>query len=121
MRDALTIYIDFARLIVERDRRFYQLMMRGKMSKLQAIADRIKDTKRKLDDEADKLAVKLDGIDKNAPAAFDRGHRFLDAQQADVAAIEDTLRQLSNLPLDDSTGSPVDSPPFREPGAGTGA
>lgn len=70
------------------------------MSKLQAVADRIKDTKKRLDDEADKLALRLDKIEKDAPAAFDRGHKFLDAQQQDVAGIEATLRQLGNLPLD---------------------
>lgn len=82
------------------------LMRDGNMGKLSAIADRIKDTKTRLEAEADKLAAKMDGIDAEAPKAFARGHAFLDAQSAEVAEIEDTLRQLSNLPLD---GSPGDS------------
>jgi len=72
------------------------------MSKLSAVADRIKQTKKRLDDEADKLMNKLDGLDVKAPAAFDRGHAFLTQQHAEVDAIDDTLRQLSNLPLDGS-------------------
>lgn len=72
------------------------------MSKLAAVAERIKTTKAKLDVEADKLAARLDEIDAEAPKALLRSHAFLDAQTADVAAMEDTLRQLSNLPLDGS-------------------
>lgn len=70
------------------------------MSKLQAIADRIKDTKRKLDEQADKLARRLDSVDSLAPDAIGKAHSFLDAQEADVRSIEDTLNQLTNLPLD---------------------
>ena len=75
-----------------------------RMGKLQAVAERIKDTKAKLEAEADKLASRLDDLDKKAPAAFDRGHSFLDAQHADLTAMEAELRQLSNLPLDGSQG-----------------
>ena len=72
------------------------------MSKLQNLADRIRDTKKRLDDEADKLAARLDGLDKLAPDALGRAHTFIEQQQADVDSIEATLRQLSNLPLDQS-------------------
>jgi hypothetical protein len=75
------------------------------MTKLTAVAERIAATKDHLDKEADKLAARLDKIDAQAPAAFDRGHRFLDAQEADVGRIEDRLRQLSNLPLEGSPDS----------------
>lgn len=93
-------------------------LMKGRdMGKLSAMADRIRDTKARLEAEADKLGAKLgaklDGIDKAAPTAFARGHTFLDAQAAEVAEIEDTLRQLSNLPLDAPAGSaasPIVSP-----------
>ena len=75
------------------------------MSKLAAVAERIAATKARLDVEADKLAARLDGIDVAAPKAFERGHAFLDAQAADVDAIEATLTQLTNLPLAGSDGS----------------
>jgi hypothetical protein len=42
--------------------------------------------------------------------AFSRGHAFIAAQHAEVAEIETTLRQLSNLPLDGSEGLPGASP-----------
>lgn len=92
-------------------RSVYRLIHKGaEMGKLSAIADRIKDTKARLEAEADKLGAKLDVIDKEAPKAFARGHAFIDAQAAEVAEIEDTLRQLSNLPLDESTSSPAALP-----------
>jgi len=69
-------------------------------SKLQFIAERIAKTKAKLDAEADKLSDRLDAIDKEAPAIFERSNDFLDEQKKDVAVIEATLRQLSNLPFD---------------------
>lgn len=80
------------------------------VGKLSAIAERIRDTKKRLDDEADKLATRLDDIDHAAPKAFDRGHRFLDSQESEVNEIEETLRQLSNLPLDELPASPGASP-----------
>lgn len=69
------------------------------MGKLSAFADRMKDTKARLEVEVDRLNVKLDGIDQAAPKAFDQSHRFLDAQAGEIQEIEDTLRQLSNLPF----------------------
>lgn len=85
------------------------------MGKLSAIADRIRDTKARLDAEADKLAARMDDIDKAAPVAFSRGHAFLSDQQAQVDEIEGTLRQLSNLPLDVPATLPVDSGPTPGP------
>ncbi len=69
--------------------------------KLSSVADRIRATKERLDKEADALAARLDEIDARAPGAFDRAHAFLDQQKTEVDSIEATLRQLSNIPLDD--------------------
>jgi acetoin utilization deacetylase AcuC-like enzyme len=77
--------------------------------KLSAVADRIRATKERLDKEADALASRLDEIDTVAPKAFDRAHVFLDHQKAEVGTIEDTLRQLSNLPLDSSSSGSDDA------------
>lgn len=71
------------------------------MSKLAALADRLKQTKKTLDDRADELGARLDEMDKIAPSTFDHAHSFLDAQEADVQSLEDGLRQLSNLPFGD--------------------
>lgn len=80
------------------------------MGKLSAIADRIRDTKTRLDMEADKLATRLDDIDQAAPVAFSRGHAFLTAQAAEVDEIESILRELSNLGPNEPAPSPRDSP-----------
>lgn len=68
-----------------------------KMGKLSAVAQRISDTRRKLDDEADRLANRLDGLDKKAPEAFAVAHSVVDSQHADLDGMEAELRQLSNL------------------------
>ena len=82
------------------------------MSKLTELADRIKSTKQMLEAEADKLHAELDGIDKDSPAAFARGMKFIANQKAEVAGISATLAQLTNLPLDGSESvSPPDVPP----------
>lgn len=106
--DWLTEYINFARVMVERDRRIQRELRMGKLSDL---ADRIKDTKARLEAEADNLASKLDDIDALAPKAFERGHAFIEAQQAEVDEIDAVLRQLSNLPLERSAGLTKDSAP----------
>ena len=74
--------------------------MSGKMGKLQAVAQRIRQTKLGLELEADRLAAKLDELDKKAPAAFERGHSIISQHNADVDAMDAELRQLSNLPLE---------------------
>lgn len=70
------------------------------MSKLTSVADRIRDTKKRLEDKADALNRQLDGTDKLEVEAFARASQFLDMQAAEVDEIDKTIRQLSNLPLD---------------------
>lgn len=94
--EALELYINFARLLVERDRRIQREI---KMATLASIADRLTQTNKTLDDEADGLATKLNELDKIAPDAIANAHAFIDAKKAEVLAIEATLKQLSNLPL----------------------
>lgn len=74
---------------------------RQQMGKLQEVAARIAATQKKLNDEADKLALELDGLDKKAPEAFDRGHRIVAQHNADIDAMKTELAQLSNLPIAD--------------------
>ena len=75
------------------------------MGKLQEVALRIKQTKAHLESEADKLLTRLDGIDKKAPSAFDRGNAILDQHNTDLDAMDSELRQLSNIPLGESSTS----------------
>jgi len=75
------------------------------MSKLHALADRIKATKKSLEARADEVNARLDEMDKVAPEVFDRAGTFIASQEADVQALDDGLRQLSNLPLDEQDNS----------------
>ena len=63
------------------------------MSKLAQVAERIAQTRRWLDQEADRLADRLDQIEKRAPAAFQNAHRILDEQQRDLDATEQMVQQ----------------------------
>lgn len=88
-----------------------QCMRQGvDVGKVSSLAERIRDMKAGLDKEADKIHSALDNIDKAAPIAFERSHRYIASQAAEVKEIEDTLRQLSNLPLDELPASPGASP-----------
>ena len=66
------------------------------MSKLQALAERIASTHKKLNDDADKLMARLDKVDTTASVTIDQANAHLDRHEADVSGIENTLRQLSN-------------------------
>lgn len=68
------------------------------MGKLHLVAQRIGDTRKRLDAEADKLAAKLDSLDAKAPEAFSRADAIIASQNADIDNMESELRQLSNLP-----------------------
>ena len=63
------------------------------MSKLAQVAERIAQTRRWLDQEADRLAARLDQIEKKAPAAFQNAHRILDEQQRGLDATELMVQQ----------------------------
>jgi hypothetical protein len=70
------------------------------MSKLASVTERIRETKQMLDEEGDKLMVRLDQVQAAAPATLARAHTVIDQQVADVGALEAELRQLSNAPLE---------------------
>jgi hypothetical protein len=63
------------------------------MSKLAQVAERIAQTRRWIEQEADRLAARLDQIEKRAPAAFQNAHRILDEQQRDLDATEQMVQQ----------------------------
>jgi hypothetical protein len=63
------------------------------MSKLAQVAERIAQTRRWLEQEADRLAARLDQIEKRAPAALQNAHRILDEQQRDLDATEQMVQQ----------------------------
>lgn len=63
------------------------------MSKLAAVAERLAQTRRWLDQEADRLAARLDQLEKRAPAAIQTAHRILDEQLRDLDATEQMVQQ----------------------------
>ena len=64
--------------------------------KLHGIAQRIAATKKSLDDQADKLAQRLDDLDKKAPEAFTKASALIEQHNTDIDAMEGELRQLTN-------------------------
>ena len=112
--DALKTYINFARLMVQRDRRIYRETM---MSKLQHVASRAPDVIAALEARAEKLDARLTRLDQKGHATFDKWDIHLDQADKAMAEAENAINQLSNAgpPLDDSPT------PFQPPGAGNGA
>jgi hypothetical protein len=72
-------------------------------SRLGEIADRIARKRSAHDAKAEEWAKRLDAIDKAEPGAFAAGDAAVAEREADMKEFEDTIRQLSNLPL---AGSP---------------
>ena len=75
------------------------------MSKLAAVAERLAQTRRWLDQEADRLAARLDQLEKRAPAAIQTAHRLLDEQQRDLDATELMVQQWLSATAEASGGS----------------
>ena len=112
--EAVSIYINFARLLVQRDRRIYRETM---MSKLENVASRAPQILADLEARAEQLDKRLSGLDEKGRSTFARWDSHLDKQDQAVAAAEDAINRLSNSPLPDSPPEP----PFPQPGAGDGA
>ena len=85
------------------------------MSKLAAVAERLAQTRRWLDQEADRIAARLDQLEKRAPAAIQNAHRILDEQQRDLDATEQMVQQWLSATADLSAASK----PRAAPHAGT--
>ncbi len=67
------------------------------MGKLQEAAARIKAKKLELEGEADKILARLSEIDNKQPEVFDRANKIVSQHHADLDAMDNELRQLSNL------------------------
>ncbi len=93
--DPLSYYIDFARLMVERDIRLYrgQSMARVGFRGLSNYRDR---KMVELDARADKLADRLDGVVKDGLIAIDKHDVILDGHEAEIRDLERAAKDLSN-------------------------
>jgi hypothetical protein len=76
-----------------------------RVSKLGAIADRIKSKKDAHDAKADEWAARLDALDKREPDAFAIGDAVIEERESDLSDMESTMRTLGNLPNVVSSGS----------------
>lgn len=74
------------------------MVREGRVSKLAAVADRIKDKKVAHDKKADEWAARLDALDAREPDAFEKGDAVVNERETDLAEMEATMRTLSNLP-----------------------
>jgi len=83
-------------------RRLDRLLREEPMGKLAALAERIAQTKKRLEAEADELHSELDVVRPEAPRAFDHGRAFIASSAPRSSSIKDTLTQLSKPPLDGS-------------------
>ena len=67
-----------------------------RMGKLQETAERIAKLKANHIARSDQLAAKIDAVEEKTPGAFAKAHAIVDAQDADVDAMDSELSQLSN-------------------------
>lgn len=76
----------------------HQMIREGRVSKLAAVADRIKTKKEAYDAKGDEWAVRLDALDKREPEAFAAGDAVVSERESDLAEMEATMKAISNLP-----------------------
>lgn len=94
--DLLTTYINFARLMVERDRKLFSAYRGTDMADFKGLADRFKTLHEADKKEADVLAARLDEYEAKRPEVVDKAHSFVKQKKLDMEALERDLAQLSN-------------------------
>lgn len=118
--DCLRIYIDFARLMVVRDRRILAMIRDAKMGKLDEFADNVPDTLKQLEDKFGGLQERANELLKRGDEVASKWGAHMDGRDKALTAAENAINRISNLPLPASPQQPKDSPkPFRE-GQSTG-
>jgi hypothetical protein len=88
------------------------------MGKLTAVLERITQTKQRLDEEADRLAVRLDRLERDAPVIIQQAHRILNDQLRELDATAQLIERWANaLDVADSLHGYRSPSPSREPAA----
>src|SRR5262245_25332012 len=88
------------------------------MGKLTAVLERIAQTKQRLDEEAERLAARLDRLERGAPVIIRQAHRLLDDQLRELDATAQLIEQwTSALDVADSLHGYRSPSPTREPAA----
>lgn len=90
------------------------------MSKLAEVAERLAETRRWLDQEASRLAARLDQLEKRAPIAIQTAHRLVDEQLRGLEETERMVQQWLNATADPSAAKGTPQPhPSASPVAAT--
>ena len=74
------------------------------MSKLAAVAERLAETRRWLDQEADRLAARLDQLERRAPTTIQNMHRLVDEQLRGLDETERMVQQWLSATSELSSG-----------------
>jgi len=80
------------------------------MSRLAEVAERLAETRRWLDQEASRLAARLDQLEKRAPKAIQTAHRLIDDQLRGLEETERMVQQWLNATAELSTGKATSQP-----------
>ena len=94
MRDSIATYINFARLLVERDRRIEQI----RMGKIDEFANGVTDTLADLETRFGGLGARAQKLKEKGETVADRWEQHFEAQAKSLAAAEDAINRLSNVP-----------------------
>lgn len=94
--DELTVYVNFARLMVERDRR----MELVRMGKIDEFANGVTDTLADLEQRFGGLGAKAQALKEKGETVAGRWEQHFEAQAKSLAAAEDAINRISNIPLE---------------------
>ena len=85
------------------------------MSKLAEVAERLAETRRWLDQEASRLAARLDQLEKRAPKAIQTAHRLLDEQLRGLEETERMVQQWLSATAEPGAGKGTPQAPHAAP------
>ncbi|MBX9775918.1 MAG: hypothetical protein K2Y71_16180 [Xanthobacteraceae bacterium] len=80
------------------------------MSKLAEVAERLAETRRWLDQEANRLAARLDQLERRAPKAIQTAHRLIDEQLRGLDETERMVQQWLSATADAGAGKATPQP-----------
>jgi hypothetical protein len=80
------------------------------MSKLAEVAERLAETRRWLDQEASRLAARLDQLERRAPQAIQNAHRLIDEQLRGLDETERMVQQWLSATADPGAGKATPQP-----------
>lgn len=109
--DRLATYINFARLMVERDRRMFAGLQgkRSSMGRLDEFAEDVPDIVLNLEDTFGSLHERAKNLREKGEEVADKWQRHLDGRANAIAKAEAAINRIANVPLPDSKPPPTPS------------